>query len=111
MDAAALARGRQQGFTVRVLSVQNPEELLKAVRSLNGQVDFVVCLPDSTLYNSATAKPLILASLESRLLIVGFSSSFVRAGAGVGVYPDFRDIGVQAGEVAAKQLAGQPVWP
>jgi putative tryptophan/tyrosine transport system substrate-binding protein len=109
VDNSVVARCRQQGFTVQVIDSTNPEELLRAVHSLNGQVDFIVCLPDNSLYNSSTVKPLILASLESHLLIVGFSASFVRAGAGVGVFPDFRDIGAQAGEIVQKQLAGQAV--
>lgn len=109
VNNSVVARGRQQGFSVRVVNARNPEELIRVVQGLNGQVDFVVCLPDSNLYNGTTVKPLILASLESQLLIVGFSASFVRAGAGVGVYPDFRDIGAQAGEVAQKELAGQSV--
>ena len=107
IDSAALARARQQGFTVEVADCHGPEELLRVVRSLKGQVDFVLCLPDSTLYNGTTVKPLILASLESHLLVVGFSQSFVRAGAAVGVYPDFRDVGVQTAEIAQRQLAGQ----
>ena len=109
LDSAALARARQQGFSVQVADCRNPEELLRAVRSLKGQVDFVLCLPDSTLYNGTTVKPLILASLDCHLLIVGFSQSFVRAGAAIGVYPDFRDVGAQTGEIAQKQLAGQSV--
>jgi len=109
VDNTALARARQQGFTVQVTDCSKPEELLRVVHSLKGQVDFVLCLPDSTLYNGTTVKPLILASLESRLLIVGFSQSFVRAGAAVGVYPDFRDIGAQTAELAERQLAGQTV--
>jgi len=108
-DNAALVRARQQGFTVQVVDCRNPEELLRAVRSFKGQVDFVLCLPDSTLYNGTTVKPLILASLECHLLIVGFSQSFVRAGAAIGVYPDFRDVGAQTGEIAQRQLAGQTV--
>jgi putative tryptophan/tyrosine transport system substrate-binding protein len=108
-DNSALARARQQGFTVQVADCRNPEELLRAVRSFKGQVDFVVCLPDSILYNGTTVKPLILASLECHLLIVGFSQSFVRAGAAIGVYPDFRDVGAQTGEIAQRQLAGQIV--
>jgi hypothetical protein len=35
-DNAALARARQQGFTVQVADCRNPEELLRAVRSLKG---------------------------------------------------------------------------
>jgi putative ABC transport system substrate-binding protein len=108
-DNAALARARQQGFTVQVVECRNPEELLRAVRSFKGQVDFVLCLPDSILYNGTTVKPLILASLECHLLIVGFSHSFVRAGAAIGVYPDFRDVGAQTGEIVHRQLTGQTV--
>jgi len=96
---------------VQIVDLSKPEELLTAVRSLKGRVDLVVCLPDGTLYNSATVKPLILAALESHLPIVGFSQNFVRAGAALGVYPDFRDIGAQTAEIAQKQLAGQPAGP
>lgn len=111
VDAAAVGRARQQGFAVQIVDLSKPEELLTAVRSLKGRVDLVVCLPDGTLYNSATVKPLILAALESHLPIVGFSQNFVRAGAALGVYPDFRDIGAQTAEIAQKQLAGQPAGP
>jgi ABC-type uncharacterized transport system substrate-binding protein len=107
IDNGALARARLLGFTIQIADCRNPEELLRVLRSLKGQVDFVLCLPDSTLYNGTTVKPLILASLESHLLVVGFSQSFVRAGAAIGVYPDFRDVGAQTGSVAQKQLAGQ----
>src|SRR5579864_3484704 len=75
VDNAALTRARQQGFSVVVVDCRNPEELLRALRSLKGQVDFVLCLPDNTLYNGTTVKPLILASLDSHLLVVGFSRS------------------------------------
>jgi ABC-type uncharacterized transport system substrate-binding protein len=107
LDAAALARGRQQGFAIQVMDSGSPEESLRVLRSLKGHADFVVCLPDSTLYNSSTVKPLILAALESHLPMVGFSQNFVRAGAAIGVYPDFRDIGAQTGAMAQKQLSGQ----
>jgi ABC-type uncharacterized transport system substrate-binding protein len=108
-DTASLARARALGFSVQITDCRNPEELLQALRSLKGRVDFVLCLPDTVLYNGTTVKPIILASLESHLLIVGFSQSFVRAGAAIGVYPDFRDIGIQTGAIAQRQLAGQPV--
>jgi ABC-type uncharacterized transport system substrate-binding protein len=108
-DTASLARARALGFSVQITDCRNPEELLQALRSLKGRVDFVLCLPDTVLYNGTTVKPIILASLESHLLIVAFSQSFVRAGAAIGVYPDFRDIGIQTGAIAQRQLAGQPV--
>ena len=103
------ARSQLQGFTVRVVECSGAEQLLAALDSLQGQVDFVWCLPDGRLYNSATIKPLILASIEHRLPLIGFSENFTRAGAAVGIYPDFRDIGLQTGEVARQVLDGQPL--
>jgi putative ABC transport system substrate-binding protein len=100
MQAAA----QRMGYTLRVAYCAGPEQLLAALLSLRGQVDFVWCLPDGTLYNSATIRPLILASLENRIPLIGFSESFTRAGAALGVYPDFRDVGWQTGEAARRLL-------
>jgi len=94
---------------VQVVDCAGPSDLLPALRKLRGQADFVICLPDSTLYNKTTVEPLILASLEHRIPLVGFSASFVRAGAAVGVYPDFADIGLQTTVLAERCLSGPGV--
>jgi ABC-type uncharacterized transport system substrate-binding protein len=104
-------RAQQRGFTIRVAESSGPEQLLSALLSLKGQADFVWCLPDGLLYNSATIKPLILASIDNRLPLIGFSESFARAGAALAVYADFRDIGLQTGEAARQILENHPVRP
>jgi ABC-type uncharacterized transport system substrate-binding protein len=53
----------------------------------------------------------VLASLESRLPLVGFSPAFVRAGAAAGIYPDYRDSGRQAAEMAERLLRGEDCGP
>jgi ABC-type uncharacterized transport system substrate-binding protein len=80
--------------------------LLKAVAALKGKVDFLLCFPDPDLYNAVTIKPLVMASLESRLPIIGFSPAFVRAGAAAGIYPDYRDTGRQTAEMVLRILHG-----
>jgi putative tryptophan/tyrosine transport system substrate-binding protein len=105
--AAVEATARQQGYTAVVVDCDGPADLLQALAALKGRVDLVLCPPDADLYNSVTIKPLILASLEQRLPIVGFSSAFVRAGAVAGIYPDYRDIGRQTGELAWRILRGE----
>ena len=104
-DAVAAGKTGQPGFTVRAADCSQPDELLPALLSLKGKVDFVLVMPDSSLYNSATVRPFILASIEHRLPIVGFSASFVRSGAAIGMYPDFRDIGRQTAELAQNLLS------
>lgn len=98
---------RKQAGVVHVVECPRPEQLLRAFLSLRGKVGVAVAVPDGALFNGATIKPLILASLENRLPIAGFSASFVRAGAAVGVYPDFRELGVQAAELALRLLRGE----
>ncbi len=72
------------------------------MRALRSQIEFLICLPDSKIFNKTTVEPLILASLEHKLPLVGFSASFARAGAAVGVYPDFADLGHQAAALAER---------
>jgi len=105
--AAVETAARQQGYTAVVIDCDGPADLLQALAALKGRVDLVLCPPDADLYNSVTIKPLILASLEHRLPIIGFSSAFVRAGAVAGIYPDYREIGRQTGELAWRILRGE----
>jgi ABC-type uncharacterized transport system substrate-binding protein len=101
------AAARKEGFTAVVVDCDGPANLLKSVAALKGRVDFVLCFPDADLYNAVTIKPLILASLEDRLPVIGFSAAFVRAGAAAGIYPDYREIGRQTAEMALRVMRGE----
>ncbi|MBZ5727316.1 MAG: hypothetical protein LAP87_20245 [Acidobacteriia bacterium] len=101
------ARARKEGYAAIVVDCGGPGSLLKAVGSLKGKVDFLLCFPDPDLYNPVTIKPLLVATLEDRLPIVGFSPAFVRAGAAAGIYPDYRETGRQTGEMALRVLRGE----
>ena len=113
--AALAAAARESGIQLLEREVGGPADLVKVFLSVKGKVDMVVTLPNTELYNSATIQPLILASLESGIPIVGFSAAFVRAGAAAGIFADFREAGRQAAEAAmqydpgrAQQLVEQP---
>jgi len=102
MEACA----RKEGYALTSTLCEGPAQLLRAFASLRGKADFVICFPDADIYNAATIKPLVLASLEQRLPLVGFSPAFVRAGAAAGFFPDYRESGRQAAEVALRLLRG-----
>ena len=90
--------------SLEIADCATAEELLPVFLAFRKKVDFVICLPDGSLYNSATARPLIMASLENRLPLVGFSPAFVRAGAAVAVYPDYRGVGQQTADLVRRCL-------
>jgi putative ABC transport system substrate-binding protein len=110
-EPALTGWAKQQGFVLQAADCSRAEDLLRVFLSLKGKADFVIVLPDSSLYNNTTVTPLIVASLENQLPIVAFSSSFVRAGAAVGIYPDFRDVGSQAASLALRYAATQAAMP
>jgi ABC-type uncharacterized transport system substrate-binding protein len=101
------SRARKEGYTAVVIDCEGPAQLLKAVAAFKGKVDFVLCFPDPDLYNPVTIKPLVMASLEIRLPLIGFSPAFVRAGAAAGIYPDYRELGRQTAEMAQRVLRGE----
>lgn len=95
---------RREGLQAVVLDCDGPGHLMKVLTALKGKADYLLCLPDPDLYNPNTVRPLVMASLEDRLPLVGFSPAFVRAGAAAGIYPDYRDTGRQAAEMAQRML-------
>jgi len=101
------ALARKEGFSLLVVDCNGPARLLKALAEFKGKVDFVLCLPDSELYNAVTIKPLVMASLEQCLPLVGFSPAFVRAGAAAGIFPDYADVGRQSAEMALRLVRGE----
>lgn len=103
--------GRALGLVVEPRCCVKVQELLEAVAQMGGEADVLLCLPDATLYNGATVEPFLLAALKRGLPVAAFSEGFLRAGAAVGLYPDWRDLGRQAGEVALKLLQGEEVPP
>jgi len=95
----------------RTVVCNGAEDLVRVFATLRGQADFVWCRPDNSLYDATTVRSLIMASLRLQLPLVGFSSSFVRAGAATGVWADYREIGLQTADAVRRCLLRQPGTP
>jgi putative ABC transport system substrate-binding protein len=97
------------GYVLEVVECVGPRDVLAAFASLRGRVDFVWCLPNSNLFPSAAIPPMLLTSIRNQLPVIGYSEGFVRAGAAVGFYPDYADIGVQTAEAVRRYLSKQDI--
>jgi ABC-type uncharacterized transport system substrate-binding protein len=106
-DAELLREAAATGVTVEIVESRDAGDLLKAVASLRGRVDAIWCLPDSQLYSPASLTALITATVRGGLPLIGFSEGFVKAGALVGFYPDYADVGAQTAAATARYLQGQ----
>jgi ABC-type uncharacterized transport system substrate-binding protein len=102
---------RRHGFTMVTAPCQQAKDLVETFLKLRSQADLVWCPPNPQLYNSATVKPLLVASLTSRLPVIGFSEQFVQAGALFGGSADFAEVGRQTAALAARVSRNEPVPP
>lgn len=108
LDAVEFS-AKRMGYTVWRVQCTDVSEALTAISSMAGKVDLLWFAPDSTLFNDATVKPLLLAALQRQVPVIGFSEAFVRSGAAVGFFADYGDIGLHAAEVTQRVLSGGAV--
>ncbi|MEW6444089.1 MAG: ABC transporter substrate-binding protein [bacterium] len=73
---------------------------------LRDAVDVLFALPDPVAYNGASAKYVLLFSLQHRIPLVAFSANYVKGGALMGFYADPKDIGAQCGAIVNRLLEG-----
>jgi putative ABC transport system substrate-binding protein len=102
----AEAAAREAGLKLVRVEIRSVDEIPAALESLIGQADALWAIPDATVFSQETASYIILQTLRHRIPFMGFSQSFVKAGSLVSLYPDFEDIGRQAGAMARDLLEG-----
>jgi ABC-type uncharacterized transport system substrate-binding protein len=107
LEAAAKARG----LAVVREQVSDSTSVPIALARLLGESDVLLALPDPAIYNSGTIHNILFSALRSQQPLIGFSEAYVRAGALAAVYSKPQQVGRQAGEIAARAIAGVPLPP
>ena len=97
------------GMTLEAIAIdQQPSPAAAIDALLTRRIDLVWTSPDSSIWNEATVRSLLLTALRRKIPVFGFSTAFVRAGALVGVGLDPANQGTQAGGLVIDLLAGKP---
>jgi putative ABC transport system substrate-binding protein len=88
--------------------VASEADFLPAVQALmGGQADCVMMILDTRVYFGQAVRTLLLESQKNKVPVIGLALAFTKGGAVVSVDCDYRDIGRQAGELAARILNGE----
>ena len=95
------------GLTPILVVADTPQEVDRAIGDLAGRVDCLLMVSDAQLYSPQVASQIILQTIRSRLPFIAVSPSFVKAGALAAIYPDTREHGADAADVAIRYLGGQ----
>lgn len=98
------------GLELVAQEVRSPRDLPGALEALGRRADVLWGLPDPAVYTAQTAKAILLFSFRNRIPLVGLSDAWVKAGALYALEPDYRELGAQSAELAAR-LLGSPGAP
>jgi ABC-type uncharacterized transport system, periplasmic component len=95
------AAARGTGFKLGVEKVAREDEIIPALnRLLRDSEALLFIVPDPLVYNRRTIQSILLTTYRYQVPVVGFSQSYVRAGALTAVYSAPVQIGQQVAEIA-----------
>lgn len=93
------AQAARRGLELVAERVSRESELYGALQTVMRSSDVFIALPDPAIVNVSTAQNLLLTSFRFRIPVIGYSASYVRAGALAAVFSTPRQAGVEAGQV------------
>jgi len=87
--------------------VEDKSALSEAVQHVLANSDLFLALPDAEAINNQTAKFILLATYRRGVPLVGYSASFVKAGAAVAMVSSLAQIGKEAAQMVNEALPGK----
>ncbi len=107
--AQALKSAQKLGMQIVPQEIASSEEAIDAIDRMEGKVDAIWMVPDTTAITREAMKYILLFSFRNGLPLIGLSEKYVKSGALFALSFDSEDIGRQAGEMAGKILDGHSV--
>jgi putative ABC transport system substrate-binding protein len=93
------ALAARRGLELIVERAGRESELYSALQMVMRSADAFIALPDPAIVNVSTAQNLLLTSYRFRIPVIGYSASYVRAGALAAVHSTPQQIGTEAGQI------------
>ncbi|UTW11377.1 ABC transporter substrate-binding protein [Marinobacterium rhizophilum] len=104
------AAGEQQ-LTPISITLDESDNPIERLKPLIQQSDVFLALPDRATFNRTTAKWLLYITLQQKVPVIGFSKTYVEAGALAAVYSTPAQIGRQTGELLRELDLSAPLPP
>jgi putative ABC transport system substrate-binding protein len=102
----AVKAASAMGLKVDAIEINAPADFLPKLNGLGNSPDVIWGMTDGLVFNSLTAKHLLLHSQKHFVPLVGISSAWVKAGALYALEADYGDVGTQCAEMALSILRG-----
>lgn len=99
---ALQAAAREEGMSLVSERITNADDLLPALKRVLAESEVLLAVPDPLVFNRTTAQSILLTSYRAQNPLVGYSQSYVNAGALLAVYSTPEQIAQQAAELVLR---------
>lgn len=94
---------RDRGLNLLSDLAQRDSELYPVLKSVLAESDVFLAVPDPVVINASTAQNVLITAFRSQVPVIGYSASYVKAGALAAVYSTPQQIGLEAGQIIKTQ--------
>ncbi|MFQ5543804.1 MAG: ABC transporter substrate-binding protein [Nitrospiria bacterium] len=98
---------RSQEISLVAVPVRSEKALSEAIQKLEGKIDLLWMIPDSTVITPRSIGFILLHFLRHKIPIVSFSEALVRKGSVAAFSPDYGAVGEEAGRLVLQVLKGK----
>lgn len=96
-------------LTLQVILIDEYINIIDALNSALSESDVLLALPDASVYNAGTIRSILLTTYRHKVPVIGFSESFVRAGALAAIHSSTRQLGRQTAELIKTYYKNQGI--
>lgn len=101
VDFTALRRNvSERNLSLSARPVRSGEGLFPALDEILGDIDVLIAIPDSTIYNSNNVRNILLTSYRHKVPLIGISQAYVNAGAICAIFSTPEQLAGQSAEMA-----------
>jgi ABC-type uncharacterized transport system substrate-binding protein len=91
----------KHGLTLTARPLRSPDSLFADMEEVLENCDVLLAIPDSAIYNPNTVRNILLSSYRHGIPLVGFSQSYVKAGALYALHSTPEQLAAQASAIAS----------
>lgn len=109
---ALLKAASTRGLQLVVAEVGgDSDEIYPALRTLLGEADILLALPDNQVFNGGSLQNILITSYRQRVPMVAFSSGYVKAGAALALYVTPAQVATQVAGIVRSFANGRSLPP
>jgi len=98
---------RQHNMELHIQQIDTTDQLIPALKTLTHNTDVVLALPDPVAFNKNTIRGILLLTYRENIPLIGFSRSYVKAGAIAALFSELDQISDQAYRIIRRHFTGR----